>query len=99
VITNTIKENTKTEIDPVGLEVNIEKTRYMLLPHRPNSGQNHDIKIDNRSFENVTQLKYLRTTIMDENAIQDEIKWRLNSGNACYHYVQNFYPLVCWLKS
>jgi hypothetical protein len=50
--------------------------------------QNHDIKIDNRCFENVAQFSYLGT-ITNKNLIQEEIKRRLNSGNACYHSVQN----------
>jgi hypothetical protein len=37
----------------------------------------------------VEQFKYLRTTITNQNLIQKEIKRRLNSGNACYHSVQN----------
>jgi hypothetical protein len=52
-------------------------------------GQNRDIKIANRSFENVSQLKYLGRTVTNQNLIQEEIKRRLNSGNACYHSVQN----------
>jgi hypothetical protein len=28
-------------------------------------------------------------TVTNQNLIQEEIKWRLNSGNACYHLVQN----------
>jgi hypothetical protein len=47
-----------------------------------------DIKIGNRSFENVSQFKYLGTTVTNQNLIQQEIKRRLNSGNACYHSVQ-----------
>jgi hypothetical protein len=43
----------------VGLEINVEKTKYMLLSRRQNVGQNRDIKIANRSFENVSQFKYL----------------------------------------
>jgi hypothetical protein len=31
----------------VGLEVNTEKTKYMLLSHQQNAGQNHDTKIGN----------------------------------------------------
>jgi hypothetical protein len=42
-----------------------------------------------KRFENVEQFKYLGTTITNRNLIQEEIKRRLNSGNACYHSVQN----------
>jgi hypothetical protein len=36
-------------------------------------------------------FRYLGTTITNQNLIQEEIKRRLNSGNACYHSVQNFW--------
>jgi hypothetical protein len=61
----------------------------MLLSRRQNVDQNQDIKIANISFENVSQFKYLGTTVRNKNLIQEEIKRRLNSGNACYHLVQN----------
>ena len=32
---------------------------------------------------------YLRTILIDQNSIQEEVKSRLKSGNACYHSVQN----------
>jgi hypothetical protein len=88
----TIKKNTETLIDAskeVGLEINIEKTKYMLLSCHQNADRNRDIKIGNRSFENVSQFKYLGMTVTNQNLIQEEIKRRLNSGNACYHLVQN----------
>jgi hypothetical protein len=53
---DTIKKHTETLTDAskeVGLEKNIEKTRYMLLSFHQNAGQNQDIKIAYRSFENV----------------------------------------------
>jgi hypothetical protein len=37
----------------------------------------------------MCQFKYLGTTVTNQNFFQDEIKRRLNSGNACYHSVQN----------
>jgi hypothetical protein len=82
----------------VGLDVNTEETKYMLLSRHQNAGQNHDIKIGNRCFENVTQFKYFGTTI-PKNFIQKELERRLNSGNACYHSAQNLLSLVCCLKT
>jgi hypothetical protein len=87
-----IKKNTDTLTDAskeVGLAVNTGKTKYMLLSRHQNAGQNHDIKIANRCFENVTQFKYLGTKVTNQNLIQEEIKRRLNSINACYHSVPN----------
>jgi hypothetical protein len=37
----------------------------------------------------VSQFKYLVTTVTNQNLIKEKIKRRLNSGNACYHLVQN----------
>jgi hypothetical protein len=49
-----------------GLEINAEKTKYMLLSRYQNVGQNRDIKIANRSFENVPQFKYLGTIVTNQ---------------------------------
>jgi hypothetical protein len=56
-IIDTIKKNTETLFDS-SKEVGLEKTKYMLLSLHQNSGQNRDIRIGNRSFKNVVQLKY-----------------------------------------
>jgi hypothetical protein len=84
----TIKRSTENVID-ASLEINVEKTKNMLLSRHQNVGQNRDIKIANRSFRNVSQFKYLGTTVTNQNLIQEEIKRRLNSSNACYQSVQN----------
>jgi hypothetical protein len=55
----------------------------MLLSRHQNAGHNHDIKMANRRFENVAQFRYLGKTVTNQNLIQEEIKRRLNSGNAC----------------
>jgi hypothetical protein len=54
---DTIKKNTLTLIyasKEVGLEINVKKTKYVLLSHQQNVGQNQDIKSVTRSFENVS---------------------------------------------
>jgi hypothetical protein len=77
---NIIKENT---------EINAEKTKYMIRYHHLNSGQNQNIRINNELFENVAKFKYSEMMLTNQNDILDEIKSRLNSGNACYHSFQN----------
>jgi competence transcription factor ComK len=57
----------------------------MIMSRHPSSGQNQNIWIANESFENVATFKYLETTLTNQNDIHNEIKSRLNSGNACYY--------------
>jgi hypothetical protein len=57
---DTIKKNTDILIDSskeVGLEINIEKSKYLLLPHHQNAGQNRDTEIANRLFENCVTVE------------------------------------------
>jgi hypothetical protein len=35
---------------------------------------NHSVKIDNKSFERVEQVRYLGTAPTNQNSIQEEIK-------------------------
>ena len=51
-----MKENTKALVmvsKENGLDVNADKTRYMVMSQDQNAGPNHSIKIDNSSFERV----------------------------------------------
>jgi carbonic anhydrase len=60
---DTIKKNMHTLIvasKEVGLEVNAEKAKYILLSCHQNAGQNHDINMANRCFDIVAQFIYLR---------------------------------------
>ena len=76
VLSFTSKENVSEE--------NALKTKYMFISYEENAGQYHNLKIGHISFESVEHLKYLRTTIKDQNSIHVEIKNKFNLGNVCY---------------
>jgi len=89
---HTIKKNTESFLvcsKEIGLEVNAGKTKYRVMSGDQNAGRSRNIKTDNSSLEKVEEFKYLGTTLTNQNSIQVEIKSRLNTGNACYHSVQN----------
>jgi hypothetical protein len=51
---NTIKRNTEAQLQAsmeIGLETNMEKTKYMAVSHQQNVGQNHNIPVANKTFE------------------------------------------------
>jgi hypothetical protein len=56
-----INKNTQTLIDvckEVGLEVNVEKTKYMSVSRDQNAGQNRELKIGNKSLEKIKGRSY-----------------------------------------
>jgi hypothetical protein len=46
----------------IGIEVNSDKTKYMIMSLDQNAGQRHNIEIDNSPFARVEVFKYLGTT-------------------------------------
>jgi hypothetical protein len=74
---DTIKKNTEALLDAskdVDVEVNPEKTEYMLMSRSQNIGQKHSIKIVNRSFEDVAKFRYMGTILTDQSCMHEEIK-------------------------
>jgi len=43
----------------IGLDVIVDKTKYMVMSRDQNAGRNHNIKIDNSSFERAELFKIL----------------------------------------
>ncbi len=57
---HTIKENAEVLIvasKEIGLEVNTDKPKYMVMARDKNVGRSHNMKIENRSFERVDEFK------------------------------------------
>ncbi|KAJ4443710.1 hypothetical protein ANN_05385 [Periplaneta americana] len=89
--TQTVRENTEILLEAskaVGLEVNPEKTKYMIMSRDGNIVRNGNIKIEDLSFEEVEKFKYLGATVTNINDTREEIKRRINMGNACYYSVE-----------
>ncbi|KAJ4450411.1 hypothetical protein ANN_01835 [Periplaneta americana] len=87
----TIRENAEILLEAskaIGLEVNPEKTKYMIMSRDQNIVRNGTIKIGDLSFEEVEKFKYLGATITNINNTREEIKHRINMGNACYYSVE-----------
>ncbi|KAJ4439352.1 hypothetical protein ANN_07474 [Periplaneta americana] len=87
----TIRENTGILLEAskvIGLEINPEKTKYMIMSRDQNIVRNGNIKIGDLSFEEVEKFKHLGTTVTNINDTREEIKRRINMGNACYYSVE-----------
>ena len=89
---HTVKKNAEalvTAATEIGPEVNAHKTKYMTVFRDRNAGRIRSMKMDNSPIERVEEFKYLGTTLIHQNSIQEEIKSQLKLGNACYYSVQN----------
>jgi len=88
----TVKRNTETLVvasKKTVLEVNAEKSKYMIMSRDQNAVKNHNMKTDNKSLETVELFTYFGTALKDMTYFHEYIKSKLKSGNACYHSMQN----------
>jgi len=61
----TLKENAEALVAAtreIGLEVNADKTKYMVMSQEQNAGRIYSVRIDNSTFDRVEEFKYLGTT-------------------------------------
>ena len=65
----------------IRLEVNADKTKYMVMSRYQNTGRNHNIMVDNSYIESVEFFKYFGATLTNQNVMQEKIKSRWKSRN------------------
>jgi len=71
---HTVKENAEALVvvtKELGIEVNVDKTKYMIMSRDQNAGRSHNMRIDDSSIERVEEFKYFGTTLTYENSIQE----------------------------
>jgi hypothetical protein len=64
----------------IGLKVNADKTKYMIMSRDKTAGRSHNIKIDNNSFERVEQFKYFVTTLKIQTVFRKKLRTDSNHG-------------------
>jgi hypothetical protein len=91
---HTVKENAESltvAAKEIGLEVNADKTKYMVMSWDRNAGRHDSVKTGKSSIERVEEFKYLGTKLTDKNSIQEKMMSSLKLGNACFHSVLNLF--------
>ena len=64
-----MKENAEALVvatKEIGLEVNADKTKYMIMSRDQKTGWSHNMKNDNSSIERVEEFKYLETMLKNK---------------------------------
>ncbi|KAJ4429209.1 hypothetical protein ANN_26212 [Periplaneta americana] len=86
-----IRENAEILLEAskaIGLEVNPEKTKYMIMSRDQNIVRNGTVKVGDLSLEEVEKFKYLGARVTNINDTREEIKRKINMGNAFYYSVE-----------
>ena len=72
---HTVKEKAEALIvarKEAGLEVNADKTKYMVMSRDQNEGRIHSFNIDNSSFVRVKEFRSMGTNLTNQKPIQEE---------------------------
>ena len=72
-----VKENAEALViatKEIGLEVNADKTKYMIMSRDQNAGRSYSMKSDNSSIERVEEFKYLGTTLTKKILFRNKLR-------------------------
>jgi MarR-like DNA-binding transcriptional regulator SgrR of sgrS sRNA len=80
---NEVHMQIQTAASATGLEININKTKYMRTK-KGNKVVKSDITLNGQTFEEVDNFKYLGALIISQNEVEADIKGKIAAGNRCY---------------
>lgn len=81
----------------MGLEVNVQKTKYMIVTKRTNI-QLQDLEINEYSFEHVREFIYLGSQVNSNNDVTQEIQRRIKAGMRSYYANKSIMTSKCLSK-
>jgi hypothetical protein len=73
----------------MGLAVNAEKTKYMVVTRGPENSSN--LKVRNNEFKQVNEFKYLGVTLNNKNIMHEKVNVRMNKANRCYFAMETLF--------
>jgi len=82
-------------IKKIGLKLNTDKAKYMVMSRDQNAGRSHNININIKHFERMEHFQYLRTTVTNQNSIQEGITANLSQGMLAVSWCRIFCLPVC----
>ena len=95
---HTIKENAdalEAASREIGLEVNADRTKYMVMSQDENAGRSHNIKTDSSSFGRV---KFCSQTLLVQQRERESLlaSFADSSGPSVINFIVNFHPGNRW---
>jgi hypothetical protein len=82
----------------IGLEVNADKTKYMVMCRDYKAGRSHNMKIDNSSFEGVEEFRYLGTNLKIQKFFRKKLRADRSQGMLAITRYRIFCLPVCYPK-
>jgi len=73
----------------MGLEVNQDKTKYLVMTR--GTMDISDLVVENYTFQQVENFKYLRANINQYNNMHNEIKIRISASNNGYYALEKLF--------
>ena len=74
-----------------GLQINQEKTKYMIVERKNSLKKIVHLKIKNYKFERVENFKYLGVMLNEDNNKQVDLQERIKNANKTYFMLQKFF--------